>query len=328
MACYIHTRIKMMKYIIICVLALGFAFSCTNNVETNANQAGLQSTLVVNKQAQMSPFSDFWDQGKAEITTYTLKQARYGEIHEGISNTIFVTEPFSKSKQVKLDNPGGNPSDNIPVMKLNFTRKFYTGVYPYSTMLSVFTPQNLKKNPHSLKAVFGAQEWCGQTYSQVNLGKGGFEMEQFSYFESEGDKAIKLGTAVLEDELWNMIRINPSSLPLGKIEMIPGLTFSRLAHYEATPVMAEAKLSSNGDMSTYTVHYPNYDRTISIDFKTAFPHQIESWQEDGYSGFGSQRKKLTTTATFKARKMLDYWSKHGLNDSSLRAELGLSGLFE
>ncbi len=303
-------------------LALGLCvFSCVNSEESNT-QKYLAAEVALNSQME-SPFSDFWDQGKAEITTYDLKQARYGELHEGTANTIFVTEPFSNSKHVKLDYPGNSGGDLVPSMKLNFTRKFYTGVYPYSTMLSVFTPQDLKKSPHSLKVVFGAQEWCGQTYTQLNLGSGGYNMEQYSYFESEGDKEVKLQKAVLEDELWNIIRINPNNLPEGKIKVIPGLTFSRLGHVEPDAVMAEAKLTKSGKMTTYSLHYPQYDRTLTIDFKSDFPHEIQSWQEKGYSGFGSNRKILTTTATFKSRKMLDYWSKHGNNDAALRAELGL-----
>lgn len=296
-------------------------YSCSNGGSLST-EVDSMAKLAVNKQA-FSPFTDFWNQGKAEITTYDLQQARYGEIHEGTANTIFVTEPFSKSKHVKLDYPGQSAKDLVPAMKLNFTRKFYTGVYPYSTMLSVFTAQDLKKSPHSLKAVFGAQEWCGQTFTQLNLTAGGYEMEQFSYFESEGDKKLKLQKATLEDELWNIIRINPEDLPVGKVNIIPGLTFSRLGHVEPDAVMAEANLAKNGKMTTYTVHYPQHERTLTINFKTDFPHEIESWKEKGYSGFGANRKILTTTATLNSRKMLEYWSKHSLSDAPLRTELGL-----
>ena len=188
---------------------------------------------------------------------------------------------------------------------------------------SVFTPQDVKKHPNSLKAVFSAQEWCGQTYSQLNLSNSGFDMEQFSYFESEGDKNVKLKKAMLEDELWNMVRLDPSKLPIGTVDMIPGLTFTRLAHQPADAVKAEGKLTKNGNMSTYSIYYPAFERTLSIDFKSEFPHYIESWKEDGYSGFGPNRKKLATTATVKSRKMLDYWNKHDLKDAPLKADLGL-----
>ena len=41
---------------------------------------------------------ELWHDGKAEITSYKLEQARYGEMHEGQASMIFVTEDFSKEK--------------------------------------------------------------------------------------------------------------------------------------------------------------------------------------------------------------------------------------
>ena len=87
-------------------------------------------------------FNSYWYQGKAELTSYNLEQARYGEMREGQAVLIFVTEDFSKSKQVKLDNPGAAGDDAEKVLKLNMTKKFDTGLYPYSMMSSVFTPVN------------------------------------------------------------------------------------------------------------------------------------------------------------------------------------------
>ena len=58
-------------------------------------------------------FSRYWQQGKAELTSYTLEQARYGEIHQGEAVLVFVTEDLSKTKQVKLDNPAAIASEKI-----------------------------------------------------------------------------------------------------------------------------------------------------------------------------------------------------------------------
>ena len=68
-------------------------------------------------------FNGYWYAGEAEITSYTLEQARYGETHKGTSVLVYVTEPFSKSKQVKLDNWRDQSEDNVSVLKLNMTRK-------------------------------------------------------------------------------------------------------------------------------------------------------------------------------------------------------------
>src|SRR5262245_19023266 len=81
---------------------------------------------------QQDQFHGYWYQQKAELARYALSQARYGEIHKGESVLIFVTEPFWKDKQVKYE--FGDKTDSLSVLKLNFTRKFYTGIYPYSVM--------------------------------------------------------------------------------------------------------------------------------------------------------------------------------------------------
>ena len=97
-------------------------------------------------------FGEFWYQGKAEITSYSLEQARYNETHTGHAVLIFVTEDFSESKQVKLDNPDRVPEDRLPVLKLNLTKKFNTGIYPYSIMASVFTPLDRKKHKKTVNS--------------------------------------------------------------------------------------------------------------------------------------------------------------------------------
>ncbi len=39
-----------------------------------------------------------------------------------------------------MDNPSKSWEDRVPVLKLNFSKKFNTGIYPYSMMSSVFMP--------------------------------------------------------------------------------------------------------------------------------------------------------------------------------------------
>ncbi len=72
-------------------------------------------------------FKDYWYAGKAEISSYQLKQARYGETREGNAVLIYVTEDFLPDAQVKADNQN---ESNVPVLKLNATKKFNTGNYP------------------------------------------------------------------------------------------------------------------------------------------------------------------------------------------------------
>lgn len=271
-------------------------------------------------------FNKYWFSGKAEITSYDLEQARYGEVHDGYAVTVFVTEPFSKSKQVKLDNPKRNRKDAQQVLKLNYVKKFNTGIYRYSVMESIFTPVDMDKHPSTLKLSSSVQEWCGHVYTQLNLNDDKYNVESFSYFESEGDEKFNIKKEFLEDEIWNRVRINPSSLPTGKFKLVPSVLISRLTHRPLKIETVSATLSEvleKKDIMRYKVIFPDSDRELSIDFSANFPYEIESWKEKYKSGFGPGAKVLTTTATKKERILSDYWNKNSLEDVNLRRKLGI-----
>ena len=132
-----------------------------------ANPEAKKESNTSNKVAQSiekhPKFNDYWYAGKAEITSYKLSQVRYGEVHTGTAVNIFVTEDFLPEKQVKADYKNNS---NVPVLKLNSTKKFTTGIYPYSLMTSTFSPIDV--NQQAIKISFSAQEWCGNTFVQLN----------------------------------------------------------------------------------------------------------------------------------------------------------------
>jgi len=302
------------------IACLLFLFSCGNEISSPTPS---KNPLAVQTKNTSNPFKDYWYQGKAEITNYDLQQARYGEMREGTAVLVFVTEEFSKKNHVKLDAPSRNPKDAIPVLKLNMTRKFNTGIYPYSMMMSSFTPIDLKKNPNVLKVTNTSQEWCGHTFMQLNLGKYSYDSQLFSYFESEGDEKTRLERTFVEDELWSKIRIDPSSLPQGNIDIIPSTTFARLKHIKFKNEKAIANLKEKGNEMHYQLDYKNLDRKLTIVFEKAFPHQINSWEETYKDGYGAGAKTLTTKGTRKKSILLDYWSKNRNEDDHYRKELGL-----
>ncbi|NET10182.1 MAG: hypothetical protein F6K09_08195 [Merismopedia sp. SIO2A8] len=270
-------------------------------------------------------FNDYWNQGLAEITSYKLEQARYGETHEGNAVLVFVTEPFSAQKQVKLDYPQQAGSDNVPILKLNMTKKFNTGVYPYSMMLSTFTPRDMEQYPHTLKVTATSQEWCGHTFMQLNNREQDYDVAVRSYFEEEGDDDFSLEKTWIEDELWSRIRINPDSLPTGNVAMVPSFFYTRLRHTPFEVMEAIATLAddeTNPGLKTYTLNYPSQSRTLTIHFESTFPYAIQGWEETHLSGFGNP-KMLTTKATAINHIMSDYWRRHRNIDTALREELGL-----
>ncbi len=257
-------------------------------------------------------FKNYWYQGKAEISTYQLSQNRYGELRNGTATLIYVTEDFLPKKQVKADNTSPN---NIPVLKLNSVKKFTTGVYPYSIMQSSFFPLKGEKK-HALKTTASIQEWCGQTFMQLN-NKKNFEIDIKSYFASEGDQKLSLQKNILENELWNLIRMHGDKhLPEGEINCIPSFEFLRLKHKKAQSYKATASLKKEDSLNIFTLTYPELKRTLKISFQHLFPYIIENWSEEITPHQPTIAKRITT-------KLLPYWNQNSNKFTHLRSELGL-----
>jgi len=262
-------------------------------------------------------FASHWYQGKAEINVFDLKQMRYGESRQGKAVMIFVTEDFSKRRQVKLDDPSGAGADVQKVLKLNMTREFVTGVYPYHTMLSVFTPvyEELK----SPKLVVSVTEWCGQSFIQLNWKNNAYQAQIFSYFEAEGDQSLQV-KAQPEDELFNLIRLNPDLIRTGERQLIPSLIYQRFSHI---PLQGEdaviSKRKFGSAQAEVEVVYPDLGRTLIIRYLNSFPFEIISWEETQLKADGT--KEITSAVRSKV-SMLDYWNKNTKADEGLRQNLG------
>lgn len=272
-----------------------------------------ETEITVPKTVLSKAFKDYWYNGEAEITSYKLEQARYGEIRQGTAVLVFVTEDFLPEIQVKADNFNNT---NIPVLKLNATKNFNTGIYPYSIMQSTFFP--ISNNKHALKVSASIQEWCGQVYTQLN-NRNQFEIKSHSYFQGEADQNFNLEKTWTENELFTKLRIDPNSLPIGSIEIIPSLEYLRLRHQEIKAYTATASLQNGA----YTLTYPELERSLKIDFNTQFPYDILGWEETTQSGFGASAKVLTTKATKLESLKSVYWSQNHNEDETLRETLKL-----
>ena len=256
-------------------------------------------------------FKNYWYSGEAEISSYNLEQARYGEIRQGKAVLIYVTEDFLANKQVKAESSNSN---SIPVLKLNATKKFNTGIYQYTVMQSTFYP--VSNTSHALKVSSSMQEWCGHVYTQLN-NRDQFEVTSHSYFENEADQHFKMHKTILENELWTQLRIDPQSLPIGDQQIVPAFEFARLRHVPIKAYKANTILKNN----TYTINYPDLNRTLSITFNPTFPYDILEWEETYKSGFGSNAKMLTTKATKLKTIKSAYWQKNRNFDEVLRDTL-------
>lgn len=277
---------------------------------------------IVPKFILSNEFNAYWYQGKAEITHYKIEQARYGEIRSGDAILVFVTEDFLTDKQVKKEKDQN--SKFTSVLKVNFIKRFVTGIYDYSMMSSVFTPVNISAYPNSLKVTNSNQDWCGQTFTQLNMVNNKYSIKRFSYFEDESDEIYETEKTFLEDEICTRIRIAAESLPVGKIKIIPSTMISRLMHFKPMPIDAVADISENPKgQKVYTVNYPSMNRTLKIFFTKTFPYSIEGWEESYKDGFGDKATMLTSKGEKIQTVITDYWKKNSVADSLLRKQLGL-----
>ena len=94
---------------------------------------GVPKPLLHRSQSVLDPH---WSDNKAELAGYKLETPRYGEQRTGHAVAIFVTETLAHDSRVKTNKP--QDGSHYPVMKLNLTKDFQTGIYDYNTMLSAF----------------------------------------------------------------------------------------------------------------------------------------------------------------------------------------------
>ncbi|MDJ0839724.1 MAG: septum formation inhibitor Maf [Acidobacteriota bacterium] len=266
-------------------------------------------------------FQAYWYNGQAELTRYKLRQSRYGAQHEGDAVHIFVTEPFLAGKQVKQDYQG--EGESYPVLKLNKTKHFLTGIYPYTLMTSVFSEVK-HDGRHTPKVSFSSQEWCGNMYAQLNLRGDDYQVVSHSYFQGEADQNFKVDNVWLEDEIWGRIRMAPNHLPVDDIKMIPSMEHALLRHVAVKPMDVQASLYEEKDrrfakhkIYMYELEYKESKRKLVIYFEREAPYAILGWRE--IDGEGRETIAVRTN-TIRS----DYWNHNRPENRKMRNELGLN----
>jgi hypothetical protein len=277
------------------------------------------------QEAASGRFWGHWSDGKAELDGYELVQPRYGEARRGRAVLIFVTEPFSRARRVKVDRHDPADPDQLVALKLNHVRRFQTGIYDYSLLTSIFTDPAAGFRP--TKLTFSAQEWCGHVFQELELDEGGVHSRLSSYFEGEGgQRRIEAPGAFLsEDNLFITLRaLGGAGLPTGRqpVTMLGSVMRSRLQHQPLglfqtelvwDPTARELTVPA-GAFEVRDVAYVRPDGGgCRFALETAYPHRIVQWScEDG------ERAVLTGSAR------LAYWEAHGEGDEKLLEKLGLT----
>ncbi len=310
-----------MKNLFLCIITISAVAQWSCNQPDSAASVSSTQNITPTQQTAVAPdsrFNEYWYAGKAEISSYDYTINRYGEQRKGDNVFVFVTEDLSATKQVKLDDPAKAGDDRVPVLKLNALQRFQTGIYDYSMMTSLFTPIDIQKRPRSLKATTTVQDWCGHVFMQMNLKGNQYHARSYSYFEMEGDQELDTeGGAMLEDELFTRLRINPTSLPSSPVKMIPNFTHLRLRHKLIAAFDAQISINDGeSGIKICSVNYPDIKRRLDIFYAATFPYKIMGFIE--YEG-----TKILSEAKLKKTIMSDYWTKNDSKSDPLRKDLGL-----
>ena len=308
---------------IVALIALTTLFSCGNDRGQKAGSAKATVTPTANVQSIQLLDTEYWYSGKAELIHYDLRQNRYNGVHYGELIRIFVTEDFLTDEQVKNDTYTN--SNSVSVLKMNENRRFTTGLYDYSIMTSVFTRAD---GSATEKITLSSQDWCGQSFVQINKNGNKHDVQVRSYFEKEGDKDFSLKADLLEDEVMNLLRISPELIPEGKVTVLPALTYLRFSHtpHEAIEASVEKSnysgdLVSGGKLMQLEMTYPESGRTVTWIYDVNDMNKIIARLESRSSALDDT---LRATSEVKVHELhVPYWKMNSASDTTLRLEFGL-----
>jgi len=274
--------------------------------------------------------SSHWDDGKAELNGYELTQPRYGALRKGTAVHIFVKEDFSEQAKLKA-NPSRPSSDRVPILKLNFIKKFPTGIYDYNLMTSVFAafgPRFGFRPGYPVKVSYAHQEWCGSLYDELKTEKSAIFRDRHTYFDADELKNPRLAHAKNElfvDELPFIVRQFPKAyLAPGqskKVSFLPSYERARLLHSPQRWTVGQISRSRGStklsvpagqfEVETWTAEMSSKEK-YSFQVEKSFPHRIIAWT-------GPQGEK----AQLKGSTRLPYWE---LNHNGGEKHLAAMGL--
>lgn len=281
-------------------------------------------------------FGSYWHDGKAELDGYRYTVTRYGQLRRGQCTAIYVTEPFSRSKRVKVDDVSRNPKDIFDVLKLNLVRDFQTGIYDYNTMTSLFVRSS---DMEPVKASFTSMEWCGNVYEELRVDPGLVSQRLSSYFEDEStsQEMRRPKDGLLEEELYIRLRgLSGDYLAPGQTRTVPFLPSAfrrRLTHRPLRWTSARLERAP----APRTVHVPagrfaTLVYTVKIQggpegrffVERAYPHRVVRWEWRQAAGAeGRPGAESNDSGELMGSARMSYWKLHGEGDESYLKRLGL-----
>ena len=183
---------------------------------------------------------------------------------------------------------------------------------------SVFTPTEKFKPEHPLKVTFSSQDWCGQAFAQIN-NSNGYEYRHNSYFQAEGDTSYHLEYAFVEDNLFNLARINEELLPVDEFKILPAQSYVRTAHIEYKSYTAIGSKDMSDTLLVYNYEIPELKRSVRVFLDPEDHNKILKWTETYPTVFDG--KLRTSEYILKESRKLPYWRLNSRSDKNQRENL-------
>lgn len=282
---------------------------------------------------QNTGFDAVWHDGRAELDGYRYSIVRYGHPRKGQAVTIYVTEPWSESKRVKVEDASRDTADTFDVLKLNLVRDFQTGIYDYNTMVSVFT-RTADLSPVELS--LSSAEWCGHVYHKLRFQADGLQEDLWSYFEDESRSRRLESPAdgVVEDALFILLRgLKGDYLSPGEKRTVPylsGMLEDRLRHgtlewttaeisRSAEPAAVQVPAASVRNATLYVVQVSG-GRTGRFWVEPLGRKRIVKWT---WTGPG-QDAEASETGELVGTLREAYWKLNGPGNEKYLRRLGIA----
>lgn len=280
-------------------------------------------------------FSSFWHDGRAELDGYLWSVSRYGQRRSGECVMIYVTEPFSESKRVKVDDAARDPADTFDALKLNLIRDFQTGIYDYNTMTSVFCRS---EDFAAVKISFSSAEWCGHVYEELRLDPRRGSGQLFSYFQGESSNITLDGkpAGISEDNLFILLRgLRGDYLRPGQtrsVPFLPGAFHRRLTH---SPIRwRSAEIERLAELQTVEVPAGEFLTIVYVVrtddgregrffIEDDYPHRIVRWTWEAGSSESRRGREASETGQLTGTARLKYWQLNDNGDERYLDRLGL-----
>ena len=303
------------------------------------NHPPLAAASPVTDSRPSATFDEVWHDGRAELCGYRLTVDRYGSPRRGRAVLITVTEPFSRSRHVKVEEPAPDDPDVFEALKVNLVRSFRTGIYDYHTMVSLFTEA---ASFAPVKVTFSASEWCGHVYEETIFEEGEMRASVSSYFEDESARvAIPAPRGgVVEDDLFVLLRgLRGDFLEPGESRDVPFLAspfFRRLAHrpiawtrasVSRLPTSERVRVPAGTFAATVYRVRTEDGREGRFHIEDGAARRVLRWAWTRTSGSAGSRGATlgaTDAGELTGSRRLPYWKLHDPGEEKHLRELGLS----